>query len=198
MHRDSLVSSSNAPAIDDDIPIKNEVSAGTPVPSSNASGSRSPSIQSKDIQSPENARSPSPDVSSLNRSHNDSGLSRTLSQHNCQPHNSDQNEILFNQSPALKSPSTSLEIDMSPSNGSVAPQRDEFSREKLLKINGSTVRSLEDVDIQIEDEGCCNPSFTKSETVAIAPLNDDERTVKKSNSMKLKRGYSDPNIQTVL
>lgn len=186
--------------MDDDIPIKNEVSAETPVPSStpNASGSRSSSIHSKDLQSPENARSPSPDVSSLNRSHNDSGLSRTLSQqHNCRPHTNDPNEISI-QSPAVKSPSTSLEIDMSPSNGSVAHHRDEFSREKLLQMNGSLVRSLEDVDIQIEDEGCSNPSYTKSETIAIAPANADERILKKSTSMKLKRGNSDPNIQTVL
>lgn len=207
-----MVSSSNAPAInDDDIPIKNELSAVTPPPSSTPNASvaisRTSSIRStKDLNTPDNIASPSPEVSSLNHSHNDSGLSRTSSQ---QINIGSQPPILQNGEPneqitVAKSPSTSLEIDISPSNGSIAhqpnQQRNNFSREKLLNNmpNGSIARSLEDVDIQIEDDGCYNPSYTKSEAIVPVATTDDERIMKKSSSLKLRRGNSDSNIQTVL
>lgn len=62
--------------------------------------------------------------------------------------------------------------------------------------NGTAPRSLDDIDIQIEDDGCNNPSYTKTESVIV--VGADVGCIKRSSSLTLKRDNSDPNIQTVL
>lgn len=91
-----------------------------------------------------------------------------------------------------KSPSTSLNIDMSPSNGSLAHNSLRPHTTQPI-TNGSVIRSLDDVDIQIE-----NDNGPATAVATIVPLTDDVRILRKGNSFQMRRGHSDSNIQTVL
>lgn len=189
MRRGSVVSVSNVAAAADDVVTSNHVPLKT---SPNASGSRSSIRSNEDHKTKaEDSINPSP----LNHSNKNS-----LSSHNRSRQTSETDECKEDfelQDMCHSEKSLEIAILSNP----MDENNQSFSRKKIW--NPANGRSVDDVNIQIDD-GCTNPSFTKSEITVAIPIDDNpkinrnSKSFSRQNSAASKKSDSDPNVKNVL